>query len=90
MPFLILAVGLCTTLTAAIYSYQNETGNYFLGVDDAFLLLGAWRMTDIRWSVERRMGATMSDAGASITVTSLTNFGCFGRIEVLAMFIIIC
>uniref|UniRef100_A0A914GVP8 SSD domain-containing protein n=2 Tax=Globodera TaxID=31242 RepID=A0A914GVP8_GLORO len=48
-----------------------------VGVDDAFLLLGAWRMTDPRWSLERRMGATMSDAGASITVTSLTNFGCF-------------
>ncbi|KAL3119788.1 hypothetical protein niasHT_010079 [Heterodera trifolii] len=48
-----------------------------VGVDDAFLLLGAWRMTDPRWTIERRMGVTMSDAGASITVTSLTNFGCF-------------
>uniref|UniRef100_A0A1I8BXL4 SSD domain-containing protein n=1 Tax=Meloidogyne hapla TaxID=6305 RepID=A0A1I8BXL4_MELHA len=49
----------------------------FLILADAFLLLGAWRMTDPRWSLERRMGVTMSDAGASITVTSLTNFGCF-------------
>ncbi|CAD5219888.1 unnamed protein product [Bursaphelenchus okinawaensis] len=48
-----------------------------VGVDDAFLMLGAWRMTDPRLSVEKRMGITMGDAGASITVTSLTNFGCF-------------
>lgn len=50
-----------------------------LGVDDMFLMLGAWRMTDPRWSVQRRMAITMGDAGASITVTSLTNAGCFGR-----------
>ncbi|KAI6187547.1 Patched domain-containing protein 3 [Aphelenchoides besseyi] len=48
-----------------------------VGVDDAFLMLGAWRMTDPRLSVEKRMGIAMGDAGASITVTSLTNFGCF-------------
>uniref|UniRef100_A0A7E4VVR9 SSD domain-containing protein n=1 Tax=Panagrellus redivivus TaxID=6233 RepID=A0A7E4VVR9_PANRE len=48
-----------------------------VGVDDAFLMLGAWRMTDPAKSVEERMGETMGDAGASITVTSLTNFGCF-------------
>lgn len=47
-------------------------------MDDAFLMLGAWRTSDPRLSVEKRMGITMSDAGASITVTSLTNFGCFG------------
>lgn len=34
-------------------------------------------MTDPKLSVEKRMGITMGDAGASITVTSLTNFGCF-------------
>lgn len=48
-------------------------------MDDAFLMLGAWRMTDPRLSLEKRMGITMGDAGASITVTSLTNFGCFGN-----------
>lgn len=36
-------------------------------------------MTDPRLSLEKRMGITMGDAGSSITVTSLTNFGCFGR-----------
>jgi len=50
-----------------------------VGVDDAFMMLGSWRMTDPRMGVERRMGIMMSDAGASITVTSLTNFGCFGE-----------
>ncbi|TKR82013.1 hypothetical protein L596_015797 [Steinernema carpocapsae] len=48
-----------------------------VGVDDAFLLLGAWRTSNPKDSVEKRMGHTMGDAGASITVTSLTNFGCF-------------
>lgn len=52
---------------------------FFKGVDDAFLMLGAWRTTDRRWSVEKRMAVTMSDAGASITATSMTNFGCFGN-----------
>lgn len=48
-----------------------------VGVDDAFLMLGAWRMTDPKDPIEVRMGYAMGDAGASITVTSLTNFGCF-------------
>jgi hypothetical protein len=70
MPFLILAVG-------EIFNQLRLKSNRILGVDDAFLMLGAWRMTDPRLPVDRRMGITMSDAGASITVTSLTNFGCF-------------
>uniref|UniRef100_F1KVJ9 Patched domain-containing protein 3 n=1 Tax=Ascaris suum TaxID=6253 RepID=F1KVJ9_ASCSU len=48
-----------------------------VGVDDAFLMLGAWRASDRRFPVEKRMALTMSDAGVSITVTSITNFGCF-------------
>ncbi|KAE9554785.1 hypothetical protein FO519_001982 [Halicephalobus sp. NKZ332] len=48
-----------------------------IGVDDAFLMLGAWRMTDPKDPLDDRMGKAMADAGASITVTSLTNFGCF-------------
>ncbi|VDN06956.1 unnamed protein product [Thelazia callipaeda] len=48
-----------------------------IGVDDAFLMLGAWRATDPWLSVEKRMALTMSDAGVSITVTSMTDFGCF-------------
>lgn len=52
---------------------------FFQGVDDAFLMLGAWRTTDRHLSVEKRMALTMSDAGLSITVTSVTDFGCFGK-----------
>ncbi|KAK6113295.1 Patched family protein [Brugia pahangi] len=48
-----------------------------VGVDDAFLMLGAWRTTNRRLLVEERMALTMSDAGLSITVTSVTDFGCF-------------
>ncbi|OZC09044.1 hypothetical protein X798_03975 [Onchocerca flexuosa] len=48
-----------------------------VGVDDAFLMLAAWRTTDRSLSVEKRMAMTMSDAGLSITVTSITDFGCF-------------
>ncbi|CAG9540518.1 unnamed protein product [Cercopithifilaria johnstoni] len=48
-----------------------------VGVDDAFLMLGAWRTTDRHLPIEKRMAMTMSDAGLSITVTSVTDFGCF-------------
>ncbi|VBB30554.1 unnamed protein product [Acanthocheilonema viteae] len=48
-----------------------------VGVDDAFLMLGAWRTTDRNLPIEERMALTMSDAGLSITVTSVTDFGCF-------------
>ncbi|VDM48891.1 unnamed protein product [Toxocara canis] len=40
-------------------------------------MLGAWRSSDRRFPVEKRMAITMNDAGVSITVTSITNFGCF-------------
>lgn len=72
MPFLILAVGMSISVIENHYKFVK-------GVDDAFLMLGAWRMTDPRLPVHKRMGITMADAGASITVTSLTNFGCFGK-----------
>uniref|UniRef100_A0A0N5AZ97 SSD domain-containing protein n=1 Tax=Syphacia muris TaxID=451379 RepID=A0A0N5AZ97_9BILA len=48
-----------------------------VGVDDAFLMLGAWRTTKRSLPLEERMALTMADAGVSITVTSATNFGCF-------------
>ncbi|VDK66075.1 unnamed protein product [Anisakis simplex] len=37
-------------------------------------MLGAWRWSDTKLSVEERLAVTMSDAGASITATSFTNF----------------
>ncbi|CAJ0943677.1 unnamed protein product, partial [Mesorhabditis belari] len=48
-----------------------------IGVDDDFLMMGAWRELDPKLSVRRRIALVMADAGASITVTSFTNFFCF-------------
>lgn len=46
-------------------------------IDDAFVLIAAWRVTNPKDSVENRMGHTFSEAGVSITITSLTNFVSF-------------
>ncbi|XP_067118909.1 patched domain-containing protein 3-like [Centruroides vittatus] len=43
-------------------------------IDDAFVLIGCWRITDPKLTVEKRMEVTYSEAGVSITLTSLTNF----------------
>ncbi|KAI8514833.1 Patched domain-containing protein 3, partial [Branchiostoma belcheri] len=44
-----------------------------IGVDDMFVMIAAWRKCDVRLPVEERMGRAMSDAGVSITITSLTD-----------------
>lgn len=46
-------------------------------IDDAFVIISAWRCTSIEDTVEKRMGQAFSKAGVSITVTSLTNFVSF-------------
>ncbi|XP_067129911.1 patched domain-containing protein 3-like [Centruroides vittatus] len=46
-------------------------------IDDSFVLIAAWRISDSRKSVCRRLGETYSETGVSITITSLTNFICF-------------
>ncbi|PAV78701.1 hypothetical protein WR25_21132 isoform A [Diploscapter pachys] len=48
-----------------------------VGVDDDFLMVGAWRELDRRLPVHQRIALVMGDAGASITVTSVTNLFCF-------------
>ncbi|XP_067135697.1 patched domain-containing protein 3-like [Centruroides vittatus] len=45
-----------------------------VGLDDSFVLLAAWRRTNINDSVKKRMSDTYSEAAVSITITSLTNF----------------
>ncbi|XP_023226054.1 patched domain-containing protein 3-like [Centruroides sculpturatus] len=42
-------------------------------IDDAFVLIAAWRKTDAKKTVEERMGKTYSEAAVSITITSVTN-----------------
>lgn len=51
-----------------------------VGMDDAFVLLAAWRLTDPKKSVEERMKETYSESALSVTITSLTNFiaSCIG------------
>ncbi|XP_067133699.1 patched domain-containing protein 3-like [Centruroides vittatus] len=43
-------------------------------IDDAFVLIGCWRVTNLKQKVEKRMEVTYCEAGISITLTSLTNF----------------
>ncbi|XP_023229419.1 patched domain-containing protein 1-like [Centruroides sculpturatus] len=52
----------------------NEEG---IGVDDAFILIAAWRRTDVNASVHDRMKNAYAEAAVSITITSLTNFLAF-------------
>ena len=44
-----------------------------IGVDDAFMTLASWQKTDIHKSVPERLALAYADAGASITITSLTD-----------------
>ncbi|VDO77035.1 unnamed protein product [Haemonchus placei] len=48
-----------------------------VGIDDDFLMLAAWRELDRRIPHHQKVALVMADAGASITVTSFTNFFCF-------------
>ncbi|KJH48777.1 patched family protein [Dictyocaulus viviparus] len=48
-----------------------------VGIDDDFLMIAAWRELDRRIPVHQKIALVMADAGASITVTSFTNFFCF-------------
>uniref|UniRef100_A0A0K0D3A2 SSD domain-containing protein n=1 Tax=Angiostrongylus cantonensis TaxID=6313 RepID=A0A0K0D3A2_ANGCA len=48
-----------------------------VGIDDDFLMIAAWREIDRRVPVHQKIALVMADAGASITVTSFTNFFCF-------------
>ncbi|XP_067134143.1 patched-related protein 18-like [Centruroides vittatus] len=43
-------------------------------IDDAFVLVACWRISNPKLSVEKRMGTTYGEAGVSVTLTSLTNF----------------
>ncbi|XP_067133573.1 patched domain-containing protein 3-like [Centruroides vittatus] len=59
------------------WTYFNICIPFFVIVtelDDAFVLIACWRMTDRSTNVERRMKDTYRKAGISITLTSLTNF----------------
>ena len=44
-----------------------------IGIDDTFVMLGAWRRTSIHAPVEERMADTFRDAAVSVTITSVTD-----------------
>jgi hypothetical protein len=44
-----------------------------IGIDDTFVMLGAWRRTSVQLPVPERMGRMLSEAAVSITITSVTD-----------------
>lgn len=46
-------------------------------VDDAYVLIACWRITNHQDNVEKRMGNTFAEAGISITITSVTSFSSY-------------
>ncbi|KHJ46166.1 patched family protein [Trichuris suis] len=48
-----------------------------LAVDDTFILLAAWQQTNPSLSPERRLGLTLKEAGAAITITVTTDIFSF-------------
>ncbi|XP_034952079.1 patched domain-containing protein 3 [Chelonus insularis] len=44
-----------------------------IGIDDTFVMLAAWRRTNILDPVPQRMAVTLSEAAVSITITSVTD-----------------
>ncbi|VDP20145.1 unnamed protein product [Soboliphyme baturini] len=48
-----------------------------LAVDDSFIMLAAWQHTDMKLSPRKRMGLTLKESGAAITMTFLTDVFAF-------------
>jgi len=48
-----------------------------VGIDNAFVLLAAWRRTSPQKSVPERLAATYSGASVSITLTTVTDMASF-------------
>ena len=47
-----------------------------VGIDNDFLLLGAWRMTDRRQPAPQRLGLAFAEALPSLTITLVTDVLC--------------
>lgn len=62
-----------------------------IGVDDVYVMLGAWQDTKRTLSPEKRMALALEEAGSAITVTSLTSvlsfaIGTFSSTPAIAIF----
>jgi hypothetical protein len=53
--------------------FKLATFSSGIGIDDTFVMLGAWRRTSVHTPVPERMSASFEDAAVSITITSVTN-----------------
>lgn len=51
---------------------------FAIGVDDTYVMLGAWQDTKRNLPPEKRMALSLEEAGSAITVTSLTSILSFG------------
>ena len=49
-----------------------------IGLDDTFVMMGAYTRTDAATAVEARIYETMQEVGTSITLTTLTSMLAFG------------
>jgi len=49
---------------------KSPTG---VGIDDTFVLIAAWRRTNTKDSVQKRMANCYAEASVSITITSVTD-----------------
>ncbi|XP_067131616.1 patched domain-containing protein 3-like [Centruroides vittatus] len=64
-------------IDAGILMVQELKAMNSVGIDDAFILIAAWRRTDVNASVPDRMKDAYAEAAVSITITSLTNLLAF-------------
>ncbi|UYV60911.1 daf-6 [Cordylochernes scorpioides] len=73
------SLGLCLVCGVKFVSINLAIPFIMLGIgmDDAFVMLAAWRRTDPGLSLEARLRETYCHAGVSITITSLTNLTSF-------------
>ncbi|CAG0894221.1 unnamed protein product [Darwinula stevensoni] len=69
-PFLILVSQHALDEIALKTETEEKEG---IGLDDSFVIVGAWRRTNPRNSVSDRMRATYAEAAVSVTITSLTD-----------------
>jgi hypothetical protein len=63
----------CKDLLRTLYSNFHFFPCLGIGIDDTFVMIGAWRRTPSADSVPDRMAETFKDAAVSITITSITD-----------------